>query len=114
MSNHAYESAAALRPSSNGPIPISTLCERFSLVPASADDSTVASFVGFLPARNPALAIAVIVNRPEGIFGGTVAAPVFREVALAAMQALNIAPDPNVVAAQAARNGAGGERDASQ
>ena len=78
------------------------------------DDSTVASFVGFLPARNPALAIAVIVNRPEGIFGGTVAAPVFREVALAAMQALNIAPDPNVVAAQAARNGAGGERDASQ
>lgn len=78
------------------------------------DDSTVASFVGFLPARNPALAIAVIVNRPEGIFGGTVAPPVFREVALAAMQALNIAPDPNVVAAQAARNGAGGERDASQ
>ena len=40
MSNHAYESAAALRPSSNGPIPISTLCERFSLLPASADDST--------------------------------------------------------------------------
>lgn len=42
------------------------------------------------------------------------AAPAFREVALAAMQALNIAPDPSVVAAQAARNGAGGERDASQ
>ena len=78
------------------------------------DDSTVASFVGFLPARNPALAIAVIVNRPDETYGGTVAAPVFREVALAAMQALNIAPDPNVVAAQAARNGAGGERDASQ
>jgi len=78
------------------------------------DDSTVASFVGFLPARDPVLAIAVIVNRPEGIFGGTVAAPVFREVALAAMQAFNIAPDPNVVAAQAARDGAGGERDASQ
>ncbi len=30
------------------------------------------------------------------------------------MQALNIAPDPSVVAAQAARNGAGGERDANQ
>jgi len=40
MSNHAYESAAALRPGSNGPIPVSTLCERFSLVPASADDAT--------------------------------------------------------------------------
>ena len=78
------------------------------------DDSTVASFVGFLPARNPALAIAVIVNRPDETYGGTVAAPVFREVALAAMQALNIAPDPSVVAAQAARNGAGGERDANQ
>ena len=39
MSNHAYESAAALRPSSNGPIPISTLCERFSLTPASAEDA---------------------------------------------------------------------------
>ena len=39
MSNHAYESAAALRPSSNGPIPISTLCERFSLPPASAEDA---------------------------------------------------------------------------
>ena len=77
------------------------------------DDSTVASFV--VPSRaQSGAAIAVIVNRPEGIFGGTVAAPVFREVALAAMQALNIAPDPNVVAAQAARNGAGGERDASQ
>ena len=78
------------------------------------DKSTVASFVGFLPARNPALAIAVIVNRPDETYGGTVAAPVFREVALAAMQALNIAPDPSVVAAQAARNGAGGERDANQ
>ena len=40
MSNHAYESAAALRPGSNGPIPVSALCERFSLVPASADDAT--------------------------------------------------------------------------
>ena len=39
MSNHAYESAAALRPGSNGPVPISALCERFSLVPASADDA---------------------------------------------------------------------------
>ena len=39
MSNHAYESAAALRPGSNGPVPIRALCERFSLVPASADDA---------------------------------------------------------------------------
>ena len=48
MSNHAYESAAALRPSSNGPIPISTLCERFSLAPASAEDAAALSDLSIL------------------------------------------------------------------
>ncbi|RRD29396.1 peptidoglycan D,D-transpeptidase FtsI family protein [Actinomyces bowdenii] len=67
------------------------------------EDGTVASFVGFLPARAPALAIAVIIYRPNGVYGGTVAAPVFREVALAAMQSMGIAPDPSVIAAAAAR-----------
>ncbi|WP_127842264.1 peptidoglycan D,D-transpeptidase FtsI family protein [Actinomyces wuliandei] len=67
------------------------------------EDGTVASFVGFLPAKEPALAIAVIVYRPDGVYGGTVAAPVFREVALAAMQSLGIAPDPAVVAGAAAQ-----------
>ncbi|CAM2730875.1 penicillin-binding protein 2 [Actinomyces slackii] len=68
------------------------------------EDGTVASFVGFLPARAPALAIAVIIYRPDGVYGGTVAAPVFREVALAAMQSLGIAPDPSVIAAAAAEH----------
>ena len=48
MSNHAYESAAALRPSSNGPIPISTLCERFSLAPASAEDAAALNDLSIL------------------------------------------------------------------
>ena len=48
MSNHAYESAAALRPSSNGPIPISTLSERFSLAPASAEDSAALNDLSIL------------------------------------------------------------------
>ena len=48
MSNHAYESAAALRPGSYGPIPVSTLCERSSLVPASADDATALKDLCFL------------------------------------------------------------------
>ena len=48
MSNHAYESAAALRPGSNGPIPISTLCERFSLAPASADDAAALNDLSIL------------------------------------------------------------------
>ena len=48
MSNHAYESAAALRPSSNGPIPISTLSERFSLAPASAEDAAALNDLSIL------------------------------------------------------------------
>ncbi|MDU0349148.1 penicillin-binding protein 2 [Actinomyces sp. MRS3W] len=66
------------------------------------EDGTVASFVGFTPARDPAIAVAVVVYRPEGTYGGTVSAPVFRKVALAAMHTLGIAPDPSVIAAQAA------------
>lgn len=66
------------------------------------EDETVASFVGFTPARDPAIAVAVIVYRPEGTYGGTVAAPVFRKIALAAMHTLGIAPDPGVIASQAA------------
>ena len=36
----------------------------------------VASFIGFAPARNPRLLVAVMVDEPQGeIYGGTVAAP---------------------------------------
>lgn len=66
------------------------------------EDGTVASFVGFTPARDPAIAVAVIVYRPRDTYGGTVSAPVFRKVALATMHSLGIAPDPSVTAAQAA------------
>nr|WP_250649355.1 MULTISPECIES: penicillin-binding protein 2 [unclassified Actinomyces] len=66
------------------------------------ESGTVASFVGFTPARDPAIAVAVVVYRPGGTYGGTVAAPVFRKIALAAMHSLGIAPDPLVIAAQAA------------
>ncbi|WP_103064068.1 peptidoglycan D,D-transpeptidase FtsI family protein [Actinomyces qiguomingii] len=65
-------------------------------------EGTVASFAGFAPARDPAIAVAVIVYRPKDTYGGTVSAPVFRKVALAAMHTLGIAPDPGVIAAQAA------------
>lgn len=66
------------------------------------ESGTVASFVGFTPARDPAIAVSVIVYRPGGIYGGTVSAPVFRKIALAALHHLGIAPDPSVIAAQAA------------
>ncbi len=42
----------------------------------------VASFVGYLPADKPRIAIFVAVDEPQGnYYGGTVAAPVFRRVA---------------------------------
>lgn len=66
------------------------------------ESGTVASFVGFTPARDPAIAVAVIVYKPDGTYGGTVSAPVFRKVAIAALHQLDIAPDPTVIAAQAA------------
>ena len=50
------------------------------------------SFVGFVPARRPRLAILVVIDEPRigGYYGGTVAAPVFQKVALAAMQYLGV------------------------
>ena len=53
----------------------------------------VASFVGYVPAENPRLAILVVIDEPGGIaWGGTVAAPVFREVAQEALSYLEIPP----------------------
>jgi cell division protein FtsI (penicillin-binding protein 3) len=45
-------------------------------------DAYVASFFGFVPARSPRLAIFVAIDEPRGEhYGGTVAGPVFREIA---------------------------------
>jgi cell division protein FtsI/penicillin-binding protein 2 len=53
----------------------------------------VSSFVGFAPARRPKLLVAVMVDEPQGdIYGGTVAAPAFREITSFALQYLEIAP----------------------
>jgi cell division protein FtsI/penicillin-binding protein 2 len=42
----------------------------------------VASFIGFAPAEDPIIAIAVVVDEPHPYyFGGVVAAPVFKNVA---------------------------------
>ena len=63
----------------------------------------VASFVGIVPATAPRLVILVTVDEPHGaIFGGTVAAPVFQQIARFALQYLDIAPDnPSELAASA-------------
>jgi cell division protein FtsI (penicillin-binding protein 3) len=60
-----------------------------------SQDDHVASFVGFVPARRPALVILVSLDTPRGPNnqGGDVAAPVFARVAQAALRRLAISPD---------------------
>jgi cell division protein FtsI/penicillin-binding protein 2 len=54
----------------------------------------VASFVGLVPATKPRLVIMVMVDEPRtSIWGGTVAAPAFKEIARFNMQHLEIPPD---------------------
>ena len=54
----------------------------------------VASFVGMVPVEKPRLVVLVVVNEPtRGIFGGTVAAPAFAEIAKFDLQHLNVPPD---------------------
>lgn len=59
-----------------------------------SDHKTTSSFIGFLPADEPKLAVLVIIDEPEGIsYGGTVAAPVFKEAASHIIRYLNIPPN---------------------
>jgi cell division protein FtsI (penicillin-binding protein 3) len=57
-----------------------------------SDTKFVASFVGFAPAQNPKLLVAVVVNQPTqgSYYGGTVAAPAFGEIAKFALPYLGI------------------------
>jgi cell division protein FtsI (penicillin-binding protein 3) len=52
----------------------------------------VASFIGFLPAAQPRVVIAAIIDEPSTIYGGVAAAPLFQEVARFAIQRLAIEP----------------------
>ncbi len=54
-------------------------------------DRHVASFLGMVPALNPKLVVAVVLDEPQqGYTGGLVAAPVFREVASFAVEQLAV------------------------
>ena len=65
-----------------------------------SDTRYVASFVGFVPARAPRLAILVAVDEPTGaIWGGVVAAPAFAKIAEFALQYLEVPPDAPLAAA---------------
>ncbi len=80
-------------------------------------DKHVTSFVGFVPAENPAFCMLVIFDEarvsPHEDVGGLVAAPVFRAIAERALVHLGVAPDPvllqqekekNLALAKAGRN----------
>jgi len=53
----------------------------------------VASFIGFVPAEDPRLAILVLIDEPQRFtWGGSVAAPAFREIAREILNYLEISP----------------------
>ncbi|TDE90815.1 penicillin-binding protein 2 [Occultella glacieicola] len=56
-------------------------------------NDVAASFVGIAPADDPDLAVGVILYNPSsGIYGGTIAAPVFHDVTAFALQSRGVAP----------------------
>jgi hypothetical protein len=59
----------------------------------------LSSFVGIVPADNPRLVVAVMIDEPQGIhYGGVVAAPAFKAIAEGALRYLGVAPSSPVVA----------------
>ena len=82
-----------------------------------------ASFVGFLPSRNPVATIIVVIDSPHarGYYGGPIAGPVFQRIAEATLRHLGVpptlnAPPPILVARRTERpdiQPARNQRDAS-
>lgn len=59
----------------------------------------VSSFVGFAPAENPSVVIAVVMDEPRGSGGrdgGQVSAPIFKEIAEGILPEMNVIPDANI------------------
>jgi cell division protein FtsI (penicillin-binding protein 3) len=50
----------------------------------------VASFIGFAPARDPAIVVAAIIDEPDTVYGAVAAAPLFREVTEFALAHLRV------------------------
>jgi cell division protein FtsI (penicillin-binding protein 3) len=55
----------------------------------------IASFVGFAPASDPRLVVAVMIDEPSAgqYYGGAVAAPVFAQVMQGALRLMNVPHD---------------------
>ncbi len=62
-----------------------------------SNERYIASFIGFAPSENPELVILVIADEPENqYYGGVVAAPVFKKIALETLSYMNIPPGTDV------------------
>ncbi|MFU2486001.1 peptidoglycan D,D-transpeptidase FtsI family protein [Thauera sp. WH-1] len=68
----------------------------------------ISSYVGFAPASNPRLVVAVMIDEPSAgqYYGGAVAAPLFSRVTEGALRALGVAPDVPLTPLQLARRSA--------
>ncbi|MCD6353680.1 MAG: transpeptidase family protein, partial [Proteobacteria bacterium] len=65
----------------------------------------IGSFMGFVPARNPRLAVLIVIDEPQGRgFGGTVAAPAFKNVSEQTLSYLNVFPQPESLFRVVSRN----------
>jgi cell division protein FtsI (penicillin-binding protein 3) len=68
-------------------------------------DAYVASFAGFAPTERPALAVLVVVDEPKGNhYGGSVAAPAFKQIIKETLSYLNIAPADGLQRLQVSRD----------
>ncbi|RLA95366.1 MAG: penicillin-binding protein [Deltaproteobacteria bacterium] len=58
-----------------------------------SNSKLISSFMGFVPANDPLLAILIVIDEPEGKgFGGAVAAPAFKAIAQQALSYLKVFP----------------------
>ena len=59
----------------------------------------ILSFIGFLPADNPQIVVYVAVDNPKGVtqYGGTIAAPIAKNIMIDAISSLNISPSLNTI-----------------
>jgi len=77
------------------------------------------SFVGFIPSRDPALTIIVVLDSPHGphgYYGGNVSAPVFKRIAEPALRYLGIGPtiNPDLPVLVARRDGSAAASSAAE
>ncbi|MDX8382182.1 MAG: penicillin-binding protein 2 [Ghiorsea sp.] len=63
-----------------------------------SEDKFTAVFAGVVPAENPELVIVVAIDEPESsIYGGTVAAPIFKQIAGTTLPMLGVAPKIEII-----------------